>query len=174
MDGHILVYCYLYFVYYCLYLCSLPVYILVNKAVYNVIHRKQECIMRRLTRRETSCCHWQHASKIWSSLDIYRVGQKKRGHRLMTIILPNLNRFTIFLNIHLTANLLRNLPVKKFVNRLQFVVSAWPRFLAHLVVSRRACETDEDSERQTSRYLARRRRSDHVVSSRHVAEYRCV
>jgi len=30
----LLVYFYLYFVYYCLYLCSLPVYILVNKAVY--------------------------------------------------------------------------------------------------------------------------------------------
>ena len=31
----LLVYFYLCFVYYCLYLCSLPVYILVNKAVYN-------------------------------------------------------------------------------------------------------------------------------------------
>jgi len=32
----LLVYLYLYFVYYCLYLCSLPVCILVNKAVYNI------------------------------------------------------------------------------------------------------------------------------------------
>jgi len=41
-------------------------------------------------------------------------------------------------NIHLTANLLRNLPVKKFVNRLRLdrimVMSLWPRFLAHPVV----------------------------------------
>jgi len=35
-------------------------------------------------------------------------------------------------NIHLTANLLRNLPVKKIVNRLRFdrivVMNLWPRF----------------------------------------------
>ena len=35
-------------------------------------------------------------------------------------------------DIHLTANLPRNLPVKKFCNRLRFdrvmVVSLWPRF----------------------------------------------
>jgi len=41
-------------------------------------------------------------------------------------------------DINLTANLLRNLPVKKkFVNRLRFdrimVMSLWPRFLAHQV-----------------------------------------
>jgi len=40
-------------------------------------------------------------------------------------------------NIHLTANLLTNLAVKKFVNRLRFdrimVMSLWPRFLAHPV-----------------------------------------
>ena len=39
--------------------------------------------------------------------------------------------------IHLTANLLRNLPVKKFLNRLRFdrimVTSLWSRFLAHPV-----------------------------------------
>jgi len=35
----ILVYLYLYFVYYCLYLCSLPVCILVNKAVYIIRYR---------------------------------------------------------------------------------------------------------------------------------------
>jgi len=38
-------------------------------------------------------------------------------------------------NIHLTANLIRNLPVKKFVNRLRFdrimATSLWPRFLVH-------------------------------------------
>ena len=42
------------------------------------------------------------------------------------------------LKIHLSANLLRNLPVKKsFVNRLKFdrimVMSLWPRFLARPV-----------------------------------------
>jgi len=40
-------------------------------------------------------------------------------------------------NIHLTANFMRNLPVKKNVNRLRFgrimVMSLWPRFLAHPV-----------------------------------------
>ena len=40
-------------------------------------------------------------------------------------------------NMHLTANLTRNLPVKTFVNRLRFdrimVMSLWPRFLAHPV-----------------------------------------
>jgi len=40
-------------------------------------------------------------------------------------------------NIHLTANLLRNLPVKIFVNWLGIdrimVTSLWPRFLAHPV-----------------------------------------
>jgi len=40
-------------------------------------------------------------------------------------------------NYHLTANLLRNLPVKKIVNRLRFdritVISLRPRFLAHPV-----------------------------------------
>ena len=41
-------------------------------------------------------------------------------------------------NMHLTANLLKNLPVKKFVNRLRFdrnmVMILWPRFfLAHPV-----------------------------------------
>ena len=47
-------------------------------------------------------------------------------------------------NIHLTANLLRNLPVKKkFVNRLRFdrimVMSLWPRFLAHPVYAGTLC-----------------------------------
>jgi len=41
-------------------------------------------------------------------------------------------------NIHFTANLLRNLPVKKLVNRLRIeriiVMSLSPRFLAHPVV----------------------------------------
>jgi len=40
-------------------------------------------------------------------------------------------------HIHLTANLLRNLTVKKLVNLLGFdrimVMSLWPRFLAHPV-----------------------------------------
>jgi len=40
--------------------------------------------------------------------------------------------------MHLTANLLRNLPVKNFVNRSGFVrimvMSLWPRFLAHPIV----------------------------------------
>ena len=40
-------------------------------------------------------------------------------------------------NTHLTANFLKNLPVKKCVNRLRFdrimVISLWPRFLAHPV-----------------------------------------
>ena len=40
-------------------------------------------------------------------------------------------------DIHLTANLLRNLPVKKTVNRLRFdrimVMSLWPNFFAHPV-----------------------------------------
>jgi len=40
-------------------------------------------------------------------------------------------------NICLTANLLRNLPVKIFVNQLRFdrivVMCLWPRFLAHSV-----------------------------------------
>jgi len=35
-------------------------------------------------------------------------------------------------NIHLTANLVKNLPVKKVVNRLRFdrimVIDLWPRF----------------------------------------------
>jgi len=39
--------------------------------------------------------------------------------------------------MHLTANLPKNLPVKKFVSRLRFdrimVMSLWPRFLAHPV-----------------------------------------
>ena len=48
-------------------------------------------------------------------------------------------------NIHLTANLLRNLPAKKIINRLRFdkivIMSLWPRFLAypeglHVFVSR--------------------------------------
>jgi len=41
-------------------------------------------------------------------------------------------------NMHLTANLLRNLSVKKIVNTLRFdrimVMSLWPRLLAHPVV----------------------------------------
>jgi len=41
------------------------------------------------------------------------------------------------INIHLTANLLQNLPVKKILNRLRFdrimVISLWPRFLDHPV-----------------------------------------
>jgi len=41
--------------------------------------------------------------------------------------------------MHLAANLPRNLPVKKIVNRLRFdiimVISLWPRFLAHRVNS---------------------------------------
>ena len=48
-------------------------------------------------------------------------------------------------NIHLTANLLRNLPAKKIINRLRFdkivIMSLWPRFLTypvglHVFVSR--------------------------------------
>jgi len=46
-------------------------------------------------------------------------------------------RYGGIFNIHLTANLSRNLPLKKFVNRLRFdrimVMSLWPRFLAHPV-----------------------------------------
>jgi len=42
-------------------------------------------------------------------------------------------------NMHLTANLKRNLPVKNLVNQLRFdrimVMSLWPRFLAHPVVA---------------------------------------
>jgi len=38
-------------------------------------------------------------------------------------------------DIHLTANLRRDLPVKKFLNRLRIdrimVICLWPRFLAH-------------------------------------------
>jgi len=45
----LLVYFYLYFVYYCLYSCSLPVYILVNKAVY--IRSIQEISPRPRTRK---------------------------------------------------------------------------------------------------------------------------
>ena len=45
------------------------------------------------------------------------------------------------LNMHLTANLSKNLPVKKFLNRLTFerimIMSVWPRFLAHPVHMRR-------------------------------------
>jgi len=44
-------------------------------------------------------------------------------------------------DIHLTANLLRNLPQKKIVNRLRIdrimVISLWPRFPAHPVGLRR-------------------------------------
>jgi len=44
-------------------------------------------------------------------------------------------------NIHLTANLLRNIPVKKIVNRLRLdrvmAISRWPRFfVAHPVLVR--------------------------------------
>ena len=46
-------------------------------------------------------------------------------------------RFDGTLNMHLTANLLGNLPVKKIVNRLTFdrimVMNLWPRFLAQPV-----------------------------------------
>jgi len=46
-------------------------------------------------------------------------------------------KFGGMFNIHLTANLLRNLPMKNFVNRLRFdrimVMSLWPHFLAHPV-----------------------------------------
>jgi len=42
-------------------------------------------------------------------------------------------------DIHLTANLPRNLPVKNFLNRLRIdkimVMSLWPRFLVHPVFS---------------------------------------
>jgi len=44
---------------------------------------------------------------------------------------------TDFLELHLTATLPRNLPVKKFENRFRFgrimAMSLWPRFLAHPV-----------------------------------------
>jgi len=47
-------------------------------------------------------------------------------------------RYGGILNIHLTANLPRNLPVKKLLNRLIFdrimVISLWLRFMAHPVV----------------------------------------
>jgi len=46
-------------------------------------------------------------------------------------------------NIHLTANLLRNLPVKKFVNGLRFdrimFMSLWPRFWPTLYNSKYDC-----------------------------------
>ena len=48
-------------------------------------------------------------------------------------------RFCGIFNMLVTANLPRNLPVKKIVNRLRFgrimVMSLWPRFLAHPVSS---------------------------------------
>ena len=44
-------------------------------------------------------------------------------------------RCTEMFYVHSTAHLLRNLPVKSFVNRLKFdrimVTSQWPRFVAH-------------------------------------------
>jgi len=47
-------------------------------------------------------------------------------------------RYGGIIDIHLTANLQRNLPVKKLLNMLRFdgimVMSLWPRFLAHPVV----------------------------------------
>ena len=52
----LLVYFYLYFVYYCLYLCSLPVFILVNKScIYNSRQKEEEVERRRISWRRGYC-----------------------------------------------------------------------------------------------------------------------
>jgi len=70
-------------------------------------------------------------------------------------------------NIHLAADLLRNLPVKKSVNRLRFdrtmVMSPRPRFLAHPVS---AMQPDRETTRHhrsepTRAFTFREDLSDH-------------
>jgi len=67
------------------------------------------------------------ASWLSSTLYVYRVGQRKRGHRLMIIILSNLNRFT-----------------KKFTGRFlgKFAVKRILKIAPHLAyVATLPCET---------------------------------
>jgi len=81
------------------------------------------------------------------SSSLHRVGQKNgatdRDHSKSADInvsqgnVATYARYVGIFNMLLTANLPRNLPVKKIVNRLRFdrimVMSQWPRFLAHPV-----------------------------------------
>jgi len=75
------------------------------------------------------------------SSSLHRVGQKNgatdRDHSKSADINVSYARYVGIFNMLLTANLPRNLPVKKIVNRLRFdrimVMSQWPRFLAHPV-----------------------------------------
>ena len=62
---------------------------------------------------------WPHWVQLKEMRNTYRVGQRKRGHRLLTIILSNLNRFTKFF----TERFLGIFAVKKIPPHLAYVAT---------------------------------------------------